>query len=136
MIDRRTDPIGYAVEVVGGDPFARLLGIKVEEARDSYARLSLHISEKYCNAETRTHGGVIFSLADQAFAVAMYSSGLRAFGIEMKINYLEATRAGDVITAVATPINIRNRVSLWNVELTNPTGQRIAVAQGLAYHIE
>ena len=72
------DPIQYAVEVVGADPFAKLLGIKVEDARDSYARMSLVVKEEYCNSEGRTHGGVLFTLADQAFAVAANSRGYAA----------------------------------------------------------
>jgi len=52
----------------------------------------------------------------------------------MKINFFQATRSGDTVTAEATPIDIRRRVSLWNIELTNQEGQRIGLAQGLAYH--
>lgn len=135
MIRDSKDFITYAAEVVGKDPFASLLGIKVEEVRNSYARVSLKISEEFCNAETRAHGGILFALADQAFAVAAHSSGVKMFGIEMKINYLQAALPGEVLTAVATPIDIRKRVSLWNVDVTNSRGQRVAVAQGLAYHI-
>jgi acyl-CoA thioesterase len=134
MIDRDKDPIGYAVEVVGGDPFATMLGIKVEEARDSYARLSLLIKADYCNSGERTHGGVLFSLADQAFAVAANSRGYLAYAIEVKINYFQAAKCGDVVTAEATPVDIRKRVSLWNVELKNQDGEKIAIAQGLGYH--
>lgn len=133
-VDRNEDPVGYAVEVVGGDPFAKLMGIRVDEARDSYARLSLVVRDEYCNSEVRTHGGVLFTLADQAFAVAANSRGYMAFALEMKINYFQATRPGDVVIAEATPIDIRKRVSLWNIELRTDQGAKIAVAQGMAYH--
>ncbi len=133
-IDRNEDPVGYAVQVVGGDPFAKFMGIRVDEARDSYARVSLTIKEDYCNADIRTHGGVLFTLADQAFAVAINSRGYMAFGLEMKINYFQATRPGDVVVAEATPIDIRKRVSLWNIEVRTDKGEKVAVAQGMAYH--
>lgn len=135
-IDRDADPIRFAREVVGGcDPFASSLGISIDEVADSYARVSLTIQNTYCNAEGRTHGAVIFSLADEAFAVAANSRGITAFALEIKINYLQASGPGDTISAEATPIDIRKRVSLWNVDLTNQDGERIAVAQGMAYHI-
>ena len=124
----------HAVEVVGRDPFASLLGISVEEARESYARTSIVLREKHCNADGRTHGGVLFSVADQAFAVAAHASGCVGFAMEVKINFFEATRPGDVVYAEAVPLDIRKKVSLWNVELTNRDGARIAFAQGLAYH--
>jgi acyl-CoA thioesterase len=135
MIDRKADPIRFAKEVVGGDPFATFLGIVVEEVRDSYARLSLKVREEVCNADGRAHGGAISALADETFAVAANSRGSLAFSLEMKINYFQATRPGDTVVAEATPLDIRKRVSLWNIDLKNLQGERIAAAQGLAYHL-
>jgi acyl-CoA thioesterase len=134
MIDRSADPVRYAREIVGGDPFATFLGIRVEEVRDSYARVSLTIRDDFCNAAVRTHGGVLFSLADQALAIAANSRGYEAFAIEVKINYFQGTRPGDVVTAEAVPLDIRKRISLWNIDLKSQNGERIAAAQGLAYH--
>lgn len=133
-IDHTSDPLRYAAEVVGKDPFATFLGIKVEEVSDSYARLSLVIREDYCNAEERSHGAVLFALADQALAVAAHSRKYKSFAIEVKINYFQATRTGDTVIAEATPVNVRKRVSLWNVVLRTPAGEKVAAAQGLAYH--
>ncbi len=135
MIDIQKEPIQYATEVIGKDPFATLLGIRVEQVRDSYALLSLHIKDEFCNAEVRTHGGVLFSLADQAFAVGLHSRGHKAFGVEVKINYFEPALPGDVVLAEATPIDIRKRFSLWSVELRKQTGERVALAHGMAYHL-
>ena len=135
MPDMDKDPVRYAAEVIGQDPFARLLGIQILEARDSFARASLAIKDEYCNALVRTHGGVVFSLADQTCAVAVHATGIKAIALEMKINYLKTTRPGDVIVAEASPMDIRTRVSLWNVEVTTESGEKVAVAQALAYHI-
>jgi acyl-CoA thioesterase len=132
---RKDDPIRYAQEIIGRDPFSTLLGIRVEEVREEYARASLTIRDDYCNAEARSHGGVLFSLADQTFSVACHTRGHVTFALELKINYFEAARAGDVITAEAVPIDIRKRVSLWNIELTNQDRRKIALAQALAYHV-
>ena len=134
-VNIKTDPIRYAKEVVvGRDPFAGSMGIIIDDVHDSYARLSLTIQNRFCNAEGRTHGGVLFSLADEAFAVAVHSRGLISFALEIKINYFQGSGPGDTITAEATPLDIRKRVSLWNVNLTNQKGEKIAAAQGMAYH--
>lgn len=133
-IDPKEDPIGFAREVVGGDPFSQFMGIRLEEVRDSYSRVSMTIKEEYCNSQDRIHGGALFTLADQAFAVACNSRGYLAFALEMKINYFQGTRPGEVLVAEATPIDIRKRVSLWNVEVRNDAGDKIAVAHGMAYH--
>ncbi|MGD9817613.1 MAG: PaaI family thioesterase [Desulfomonilaceae bacterium] len=128
------DPIKFAAEVVGKDPFATLLGINVEEVRDSYARVSLKIKEEYCNSAVRAHGGALFSLADQAFAIACNSRGYAAFAAEMKINYFQGVSPGQILFAEATPLDIRKRISLWNIDVTDTQGTKIAVAHGLAYH--
>ncbi len=134
QIDHASDPLRYAAEVVGKDPFATFLGIKVDEVREGYARVSLVIREDYCNAEARSHGAVLFALADQALAVAAHSRKTKSFSIEVKINYFQAARVGDTVIAEATPVDVRKRISLWNVELHTAAGDKIAAAQGLAYH--
>jgi acyl-CoA thioesterase len=135
MIDREKDPVGYAREVVGQPPFAGLLGIKVDVARDSYARTSIRIAQEHCNAEARAHGGVLFALADQAFAVAAHASGYRTYVLEVKINFFQAAVPGDLVIAEAAPIDTRKRVSLWTISLRKDTGEKIGVAQGLGYHL-
>jgi acyl-CoA thioesterase len=134
MIDRKKEPVRYAVEVVGADPFAKLLGIEIEEARDGYARARVSITEELCNCHGVTHGGLLFALADQAFAVAANTLGYDGFAIEIKINYFRTTRPGETVFAEATPIDIRKRVSLWNIKVTDAAGEQVALAHGIAYH--
>jgi acyl-coenzyme A thioesterase PaaI-like protein len=55
IIDRKAEPVRYSVEVVGGDPFSRMLGIVVEEAGESYSRVSLKLKPEYSNSEARAH---------------------------------------------------------------------------------
>lgn len=133
-IDRKAEPVRYAAEIVGRDPFSAFLGIVVDEARDSYARVSLELKPEFCNSAARSHGGIIFTLADQAFAIACNSRGYMAFAAEMKINYFEATTAGERVFAEARPIDVRKRISLWNIEVRREDSTLIAVAHGLAYH--
>ncbi|MDQ7782237.1 MAG: PaaI family thioesterase [Desulfomonilaceae bacterium] len=134
MTDRKAKTLKHAAEVVGGDPFATFLGIKVDEVRESYARLSLAIRPEYRNSEQIAHGGALFTLADQAFAVAVSSRGLRAVAAELKINYFQGVQPGGIVTAEATPIDVRKRISLWNIEVRSEDGAKVALAQGLAYH--
>lgn len=133
MVDIATDPIGYSRMVIGQDPFATLLGIEVAEVRESYARSTLTIKQEHCNFSQRAHGGVLFSLADQTFAMAVHSRGIKALALEIKINYFQGVQVGEIVYAEATPVDIRTRVSLWNIEITTKSGERIATAQGLAY---
>ena len=69
------DPLQYAKEIVGGDPFAAYLGIVIEDVSTGYARLSLKVKPEYLNAVGRAHGGTVGMMIDQAFAVAANSRG-------------------------------------------------------------
>lgn len=126
--------VKYAMEVVAKDPMAVFLGIEVEEVRQAYARLSLCIGPQYLNAADRAHGIAISSVIDQAVAVASNSTEHRALVVELKINFLGAVLQGDTIVAEASALDLRRKLSLWQVEVSDSRGSRVAMAQALAYH--
>jgi acyl-CoA thioesterase len=132
--DIDTDPIGYAREIVGKDPLAVFLGVSIDEVKDKYARCSLLVKKDYLNAVDRAHGGIIHALADQAFAVACNSFGSMAVALSFNINYVSAARPGDVITAEAFPVNIANKVSVWDINVKDSKGSLVAAGRGVAYH--
>lgn len=132
--DINEDPIGYAREVVGKDPLAAFLGVKIDEVRDKYARCSLQIQNEYLNAVERAHGGIIHALADQAFAIACNSFGSMAVALSFNIDYIAAALKGDTIIAEAKPVNIANKVSVWDINVKDSNGGLVAAGRGVAYH--
>ena len=129
------DPhVKYAKETVGKDPMASFLGIRLEEIRRAYARLSVVIKPEYLNALDRAHGMILSAMIDQAAAVAANSMEDDVLLVELKINYLAAASAGERITAEAKPIDIKKSLSLWVVDVRNVSGSLIATGQALGYH--
>jgi acyl-CoA thioesterase len=129
------DPnITYAREIVARDPMATFLGIRLEEIRRAYARLSVVIKPEYLNALDRAHGMILSAMIDQAAAVAANSMDDDVLLVELKINYLAAASAGERITAEAKPIDIKKSLSLWVVDVRNVSGSLIATGQALGYH--
>ena len=126
--------IKYAMEVVGQDPMATFLGIRVEEVKYAYCRLSLPMRPAYLNALRRGHGIAISAVIDQAVAVASNATEYQALIIELKINFLDAAGPQEVITAEAKALDLKRKLSLWEVEVKGSEGNRIALAQALAYH--
>lgn len=126
--------VKYSMEVVAKDPMAVYLGIQAEEVRRAYARLSLRIEPHYLNALDRGHGMAISSLIDQTVAVAANATEHRALVVELKINFLGPVAPGDTITAEASPLDEKTRLSLWQVEVKDSTGDVVALAQALTYH--
>jgi len=129
------DPhVQYAKAVVARDPMAAFLGIRLEEVRRAYARLSVVIKPEYLNAHDRAHGMILSSLIDQAAAVAANSMEYDVLLVELKINYLAAAAHGELITAEAKPVDIKKSLSLWAIDVRGASGTLIATGQALGYH--
>ena len=56
------------VVVSNGEGTGPAWGIQIEEAREDYARISMVVRADMLNSHGIAHGGVIFALADTAFA--------------------------------------------------------------------
>ena len=128
------NPVEYAREIVGRDPYAAFIGIEVEEAREGYARCSLTVKHEYCNAVERAHGAIIYAMADQAFAVASNSMGSMALALNFSINYVSAALDGEKIFSEATPVSVSRKISVWGVQVRGSKDKLIASGQGVAYH--
>ena len=116
----------------GTDHFRDLLGIKVLEIKDGYAKMSMQITEKHTNAYGFTHGGVLFSLADCAFAEAVNFGDKQAVAVQVSINYLRPTVEGDVLTAVANTVSDGKSLALCSVEIKKEE-KDVGLFSGLAY---
>jgi acyl-CoA thioesterase len=109
-------------------PFYQLLNIKIDEVRESYARLSITIDERHIQLIKTVHGGVIASLADSAAAWAIYSSNeLEGIPVtvEMKINFFKPIDSGKLI-AEARNVHKGSKIFVGDVEVKNDKNDLIA----------
>lgn len=92
--------------------FARLLDLKVIEARDGYARVFMPCLNKN-NPDGVIHGGAIFSLADHAFGMAANSAAVHRVAVSIHIQYI-APATGD-LEAIAELVAEQGRFSTFRV---------------------
>jgi acyl-CoA thioesterase len=118
----------------GTDYFRELLGVKVLEVKDGYAKMTIEITKKHTNAAGFTHGGVLFALADCAFAEAVNFGDRQAVAVQVSINYLRPTSEGDVLTAEATTVSDGKTLALCSVAVKKEA-KDVAMFSGLAYKI-
>jgi acyl-CoA thioesterase len=114
------------------DQFIAYLGGELLDLRPGFARARLKIEKHHLNSLGIIQGGVIFSLADFAFAVASNAAGRVAVGLNMNLSCLKATSEG-ILTAEATEISRSRRVSSCTVHVTNEAGELVGVFQGTAF---
>jgi acyl-CoA thioesterase len=86
------------------------------------------------NFHGSTHGGVVFALGDMAFAAASNSHGQTAVALNVAINFLKATTAGDRLVAEAVEQSATGPVALYDITIRNDrTGALVAKSQDLVY---
>ncbi len=132
---QRTDLKTYR-EKLAHDPYAKLLGVKLEKVEEGYARVSLELKEEFLNFLGYVHGGLIFSLADQAFAVASNSREKVSVALQMNINFLKAPSIGDTLIAEAEEKSLSNKIGFYEIKVKNSAQELIAQAQGIVYRKE
>jgi len=116
------------------DPYAKMLGAEVEILEPGHSRVSLTITDSMVNFHGATHGGVLFSLGDMAFAAASNSRGQTAVALNVGINFLKATRAGDQLVAEAVEQSAAGPVALYDITIRDAfSGELVAKSNDLVY---
>ena len=108
--------IQKAVDTV---PFARLLGIELDEVGSGTAKLGLNVRKELTQNHGVVHGGAIASLIDTATAFAIISllkPGERVITVDLTISYLRPLTAGRV-TAVAKVVRAGQRLFVVSAEV-------------------
>ena len=117
------------------DAASRALGIAVEEARAGYARAAMTLGEATVNGHGIAHGGVVFTLADSAFAFACNSRNVPHVALQCSISYLAPARRGDRLVAEAQECGSGGRTGVYDVTVRRDGGDAVAVFRGVCYRI-
>lgn len=105
-------------------------GIEIEDAGLGRARLRMPIRADMTNGHNTVHGGMIFALADTAFAYACNSRNDATVGASASIVYLAPARAGEVLIADAREDARAGRSGAYSVAVRTEDGRAIAQFQG------
>ncbi|MFA6378360.1 MAG: hotdog fold thioesterase [Candidatus Omnitrophota bacterium] len=115
------------------DHFAKYLGVEVLEVKENYAKVALKIQKYFLNSIETTHGGVLFSLADYAFALAANTSDEIGVGINANIQYTKPSFEGEIIFAEAKLLSRSKRVGTFIVTIVNSKQEVLAHFSAMAY---
>ena len=123
-----------AQEHFKNDRFATNAGMVIDEMGEDYSVCSVILSEDHQNAYGGVMGGVIFTLADLAFAVCANNIHKLSVAQQVSINYLSAPK-GKKLIAKARCIKNGKTTSVLNVEVTDDTGRNVALFVGTAFKL-
>jgi len=117
------------------DRASQQLGMRVTECRPGFARVVMKITGDMVNGHQVCHGGLVFTLADSAFAFACNSHDRSTVAASATIEFLGPARAGDELTAVASERWRSRRSGIYEIEVTNQRGETIALFRGRSHEV-
>lgn len=120
-------------KLIQRDRFAILSKIELLETGEGYARAGLVVENCHLNGSDVCQGGVIFTLADLAFAAAVNSHGGRTVSVSCNITYLKPALLGDHIYAEAREIVDHHRLPYAEVRVANEAGDILAIFTAMGY---
>lgn len=112
-----------------------LLGVELVEAGVGTARAELTLRPEHMNGVGVCQGGVLFSIADYAFAVACNYAEEPVLGIEVSISYCKSVKTGKII-AEAKEIARSRSTAVAEIRVTDEAGTLLCVARGRGFVLQ
>ena len=118
------------------DKFAKSIGVQVIEALAERAVCKLEINENHLNGLGLVNGGVLFTIADLAMAVAANANGSSTVTLNSSIDFIKSASKGTLV-AVATPVKTGRTISRYRVEVRlEENSELLAVLSATSFTIK
>jgi len=117
------------------DYAAQAMGIAIREAGVACSTLTMPVRHDMLNGHAIAHGGVVFALADTAFAYACNSRNEPVVALQCTISFNRPAREGETLTARAQERTRTRRTSTYDVTITGDGGDDdvVALFRGVGY---
>ncbi|MGD9871268.1 MAG: hydroxyphenylacetyl-CoA thioesterase PaaI [Thauera sp.] len=134
-----TDPQALAEAVATAmwsrDRAAQALGMRIETVGPGTATLSMPVRGDMVNGHHICHGGLIFSLADTAFAYACNAYNRNTVASGCNIDFVAPGKEGDTLTAEAVERSLSGRTGVYDITVRDSAGKTVALFRGKSYRI-
>ena len=112
------------------DRASAALGMVVEHDEPEYSAVSMLVRDDMTNGFGITHGGIVFALADTAFALACNDSEYVTVAGGADISFLAQSRPGQTLRAEARRRAGTERTGVYDVTVTDEAGVVVAEFRG------
>ncbi|WP_375595347.1 hydroxyphenylacetyl-CoA thioesterase PaaI [Algihabitans albus] len=118
------------------DQAARHLGMTVEAVGPGTATLAMTVDERMINGHAICHGGIIFALADTAFAYACNAYNRTTVAQHCAVTFLSPAKLGNRLSAAAVERSRAGRNGIYDIRVTDQDGKPIAEFRGHSRSIQ
>ena len=127
-------PSEKTIQMFMKDRFATDNGAVIEEVDDHYAKCSLRIEDRHRNAMGAVLGGVYFTLADFALAVASNWQKMENVCLNSEITYLTAAK-GERLIAEAVCVKSGRTTGYYRIDVRDDLGNLTAAVTATTYRV-
>ncbi len=112
------------------EKISSFLKMRLVELSPGYAKVAMKLSPEYTNFDGFVFGGIIMSVADQAFGYATNSVIAPNVASQFNINFVAGPDIDDELIAECRVVKSGRRVCISEVVVNNQEGKLIAKATG------
>ena len=124
-----------ATAMFARDRAAQALGMTIVRVQPGSALLTMKVRSDMVNGHHICHGGMLFSLADTAFAYACNSYNRNTVASACHIDFLASAKEGEMLEAEAVERSAAGRTGVYDVTIKVVGGKTIALFRGKSYRI-
>ncbi|MDE5853799.1 MAG: PaaI family thioesterase [Ruminococcus sp.] len=132
-MDNYNEKLQEVREVFRGDKFATENGMVIDEIGNHYAKCSVELTEIHRNAMGGVMGGVHFTLADFAFAVAANWQHMGTVALSTDVAFIGVVK-GDILTAEAVLVKDGRSVCCYHITVKDNLGNIVADIKTVGFH--
>ena len=114
------------------DKASQALGMEMEVTGVGTASVRMTIRDDMVNGLDVCHGGLVFALADSAFAFACNAYNVQTFAASCQVEFLRPALLGDALHATASEDHRGRRSGYYTVKIHNQRNELVALFRGRA----
>ncbi len=115
------------------DYFSQWLGIVLQEVAVGYCKANFTVRKEMLNGHGIVQGGVLFSVADAAFAFACNAQGKLTVALEVGVNFIKPAAEGERLTIEARALHHGRKTGVYDVRVTNEKEELVCLFKGTCY---
>ena len=119
-----------AERMYSNDAASRALGIRIDVPAAGRAIARMSVRDDMVNGFDVCHGGLVFTLADTAFAFACNAYDRVTLAAEGNIDFIRPALLGDELEAIASEEYRGTRNGFYTVQVRNQSGELVAMFRG------
>lgn len=116
-----------------GDKASQALGMKIISVGEGRSEVRMRVRDDMLSGHELVHGGMVFTLADSAFAFACNSRNKTAYAMSCTIDFVRPAVLGDELTARAQERSHTRSSGVYEITVTNQHDKVIAHFRGRSF---